>query len=78
MPKVIVKKKFRNDGYSWGLQFPNVYGRLPQIGWCVWDRHTGEIKYISTKAGHLGESDVGRWSMPPNYYQNPFEYDEVT
>lgn len=44
-----IPKRFRNDGYSLGLEHPFIYGH-DKKNWIVWHRHTGVIKFVS--AGH--------------------------
>lgn len=39
-----VAEKYRNWGYSLGLQYPLIWGKTP-FGWAVWNRHTGEIVF---------------------------------
>lgn len=44
-----VKPRWRNHGASLGLQYPIIYGSITGFGFGCWNRHTGEILYISKK-----------------------------
>lgn len=77
-PVIRVKPQFRNVGASWGLEHPVVYGRIIGVGWAAWDRHTGEVKFVSeAKNPVIAEIQAREFSMPQNYGQNPFIYDEI-
>lgn len=58
-----------NNGYSWGLEYPVIYGyRFERGYWAAWDRHTGEVKAIAqTDNPTLGERWVQRFSQPDGY-----------
>lgn len=41
-----VKPAFRNCGSSWGLEYPWIFGPFADLGYAIWDRHSGEIATI--------------------------------
>jgi hypothetical protein len=44
MALMVILPQFRNCGYSYGLQYPYVYGAIGAEGrWYVWHRGTGEV-----------------------------------
>jgi hypothetical protein len=45
----IIPPQFRNDGRSFGLDYPLIYGN-DLVQWLVWNRHTGEIVYLEDEA----------------------------
>lgn len=54
-----IKKKFRNNGYSLGLEYPYIYYKHGQNKWIVWHRHTGEVVFVSTdKNVYAGEKQA--------------------
>jgi hypothetical protein len=40
----VVPTQFRNHGYSFGLGYLYIFGKLPD-GWAVWHRRTGKVVY---------------------------------
>ena len=44
----IVPAEFRNNGGSFGLEYPFIYGH-DLANWLIWHRHTGEIVHIENE-----------------------------
>lgn len=42
----IIPAQFRNNGYSAGLHYPYIYGKVVGDQWIIWHRHSGEVVYI--------------------------------
>lgn len=38
-----IKDQYRNDGYSWGLEYPFISAALSDTVWIIWHRHTGRV-----------------------------------
>lgn len=70
-----------NQGISWGLEYPLVYGQLTNSDdWAVWDRHTRKIeKIFPHKPNVHGWSDAKDkakdFSVPKNYSFHPDYYE---
>jgi len=47
MSKITVYKRQRNHGFSFGLQYPYLYGEIVHGIWWIWHRHTGEVVWIA-------------------------------
>jgi hypothetical protein len=74
-----------NMGFSWGLEYPMIYGERPNLfdGFLVWDRYTGDVKASFPHKRNVhgyssAETDARRFSMPDEYTFNNFEFDAVT
>lgn len=80
-PKTVASD--RNKAFSWGLEYPIVYGEIPQFdGFLVWDRHTGDVKasFPHERNQHgwsPAEQQAREFSIPDEYNFNPFELDAV-
>jgi hypothetical protein len=78
MIRARVKPAWRNCGNSWGLEFPLLYGRITCLGWCAWDRHTGEVVFVSSADNpFIAEREAADFSRPANYSMSPFVLDAV-
>jgi len=73
-----------NNGGSWGLEYPLVYGERPSKfdGFLVWDRHTGDVKasFPHKRNVHgysMAETLARRFSMPSEYTFNNYGLDAV-
>lgn len=66
--RITVNEHNRNNGGSWGLEYPLIFGFLNGIGYAIWDRHTGDVVYVSPIFGAiLGQKDVSDRSAPIGY-----------
>lgn len=80
---ITVKPSHRGRGYSWGLEYPLVYGNLHDAGgWAVWDRRTGVVTaffpHVPNQHGWSdAEQQAARASQPADYRFNPFTLDMV-
>ncbi|MGY3582187.1 hypothetical protein ACVIGB_000888 [Bradyrhizobium sp. USDA 4341] len=55
----IIPAQFRNDGRSFGLDYPFIYANdLAQ--WLIWNRHTGEVVYLEDEANPALAEDICR------------------
>ncbi len=53
-----VPRGFRNVGFSLGLQYPYLFGRIG-ADWGVWHRHTGLIVYVANEPlSHPDQHDI--------------------
>jgi len=68
-----------NSGYSWGLQYPIIYGWRPEHNaWVVWNRHTGEITHkFYPEDDKLADYEACKASEPRGYNDEFIDFDGV-
>lgn len=72
-----------NNGYSWGLEHPVIYGWRPdRDAWMAWDRHTGEVKHAlpanpNVHGWDRGKYQIQKLSMPAGYNDTFIDFDAI-
>lgn len=44
----VIAKRYRNHGYSLGLQHPYIWGKVSSR-WLVWNRHSGKVCFATRR-----------------------------
>jgi hypothetical protein len=78
---MVLPKRFRNNGYSSGLEYPFLYGPYGHYGWMVWHRHTGVVvaTYKSSfvhENERMAQKEADRLNMLKQDF-HVFDYDSV-